>query len=332
MAVPPASTAAIIREVLGVERALLPADPGGRRRPPRRFPLAVRRGQIVIPDGRRKRETADVDRRLPPMSEPAPAADSAPVPAADPSPACAAAAVPETASARAYGRAAAVFAVGVVVELAGFWLAGAWLHRQHDLGPTPLDASVLTWVRDNWYHGLSETHRNRVHDSMQQITAFGSRTQLAIIVTAAVLGTLLAGYYRTTVLIALASAGAGAIDGLAKRIVDRPRPGPDLVEHLDRWAGESHSFPSGHSMGSMAIYLTLAILLSRWAPNRRCAVFTIAAGCLLALLIGFSRVYLGVHYPSDVLAGWIGGAAWVGVTLLALRAAGPLGVWVHAEE
>jgi membrane-associated phospholipid phosphatase len=238
----------------------------------------------------------------------------------------------ETAAPAAVGRAALIFAAGAVVLLLVFWLLGAMLRNNYDLGPTDFDATILTWVRTNWYEGLSEKHRNWFHDSMQQVTAFGSRTQLAIITASAFIGVMLAGYYRTGLFIVMASAGAGAIDGIAKRLVSRPRPQPDLITHLDRWAGETMSFPSGHSMGSMAIYLSLALLVSRWAPNRRCAVFTVAAGAILALLIGFSRVYLGVHYPSDVLAGWAGGAAWVGVTLLAMRSSGSTGPWVHAQE
>jgi undecaprenyl-diphosphatase len=72
----------------------------------------------------------------------------------------------------------------------------------------------------------------------------------------------------------------------------------------------SASFPSGHSTLSAATYLTLAVLIASLEPNRgtKAMVFVLAAAMVLA--IGFSRVYLGVHWPSDVLAGWSLGGAW----------------------
>ena len=93
---------------------------------------------------------------------------------------------------------------------------------------------------------------------------------------------------------------------LAKTLYARPRP--DLVPHGTYVY--SASFPSGHSTLSAATYLTLAVLIASLEPNRgtKAMVFVLAAAMVLA--IGFSRVYLGVHWPSDVLAGWSLGAAW----------------------
>ncbi len=99
--------------------------------------------------------------------------------------------------------------------------------------------------------------------------------------------------------------GAGALAYLLKHIVARPRP--ELWERLVVETG--YSLPSGHAVASMAVALCVAIML--WHTKWRGLV--VGLGSLYVLLIGFTRLYLGVHYPTDVLAGWLLSAAWVGV-------------------
>jgi undecaprenyl-diphosphatase len=79
------------------------------------------------------------------------------------------------------------------------------------------------------------------------------------------------------------------------------------------------SFPSGHAMLSAIVYLTLGVLLARFLYHRRLKVYVLTVAILLSLFIGLSRIYLGVHYPTDVLAGWSAGAAWALLCLLAAR-------------
>ena len=86
------------------------------------------------------------------------------------------------------------------------------------------------------------------------------------------------------------------------------RPRPSIVVVLDPTGGLS--FPSGHSLGASAIYPMLGILLSTAFEELRLKVFVLAMAVALALLIGFTRVFLGVHYPTDVIAGWMLGSAW----------------------
>jgi len=93
---------------------------------------------------------------------------------------------------------------------------------------------------------------------------------------------------------------------LLKDVFQRPRP--EIVPHLV-YAGSS-SFPSGHSMMSALTYLTLAALLARSQERRRLKAFFLLLAVLVTFMVGVSRVYLGVHWPTDVLAGWMAGTTW----------------------
>lgn len=97
-----------------------------------------------------------------------------------------------------------------------------------------------------------------------------------------------------------------------KRFYDRPRP--DLVEHLD--TVHTASFPSGHAMMSTVIYLTLAALVVRFFDDMRVRAYVICVAVVISGLVGISRIYLGVHWPSDVIAGWALGAAWASFSWL----------------
>jgi undecaprenyl-diphosphatase len=102
---------------------------------------------------------------------------------------------------------------------------------------------------------------------------------------------------------------------LLKAGVDRPRP--ELVSHLMQET--SLSFPSGHAMISALAYLTLGALVSRVVRGRTAKIYVLCLAVFIALLVGVSRIYLGVHWPSDVLAGWCAGFAWAMLWWLAAR-------------
>src|SRR6185295_10548936 len=104
----------------------------------------------------------------------------------------------------------------------------------------------------------------------------------------------------------IAIVGGALISTALKSGFSRLRP--DLVPHAD--LVNSASFPSGHAMSSAVVYLTLGALLTRLRPERRLKVFLLTIAVTLTLIIGMTRVYLGVHWPTDVLAGWCLGAAW----------------------
>lgn len=150
---------------------------------------------------------------------------------------------------------------------------------------------------------------------MRDFTSLGSHAVLLLIGLLALGYILLLRKPLSALLLALSFGGAMALNGLLKQGFDRPRP--ELVSHLV----EVHtaSFPSGHAMLSAACYLTLGTLLAGVTPRRRLKLYIMGAAMLLTLLVGGSRVYLGVHWPTDVLAGWCLGAAWAMGCWMALR-------------
>ncbi|MCB8838885.1 phosphatase PAP2 family protein [Aurantimonas sp. VKM B-3413] len=140
----------------------------------------------------------------------------------------------------------------------------------------------------------------------RDLTALGGTGILVMITVFVALYLLFSGKRRSMWLV-LAAIGSGQMMGrLLKMGFDRPRP--DLVPHGSYVY--TASFPSGHSMMSAIVYLTLATLVARVEPRRRVRAYLITCACFLTILVGVSRVYLGVHWPSDVLAGWTAGAAW----------------------
>ena len=151
--------------------------------------------------------------------------------------------------------------------------------------------------------------------AMRDITSLGSSAVLVLITTATIIYLLLIRRPATALLIFFAVAGGQVLSSLLKVEVDRPRP--DLVSHLVYET--SLSFPSGHAMLSAVTYLTLGSLAARFLPDRTTKVFVLALAVLTTVLVGTSRVYLGVHWPSDVLAGWCAGFAWAMLCWLAAR-------------
>jgi undecaprenyl-diphosphatase len=130
---------------------------------------------------------------------------------------------------------------------------------------------------------------------------------VVILTTVCAIGFLLITGKRHAALLVFVSTGGGMLlSSELKGLFERPRP--DLVPHAVQVY--TMSFPSGHAMLSAATYLTLGALLARVQPRPWVRLYLLAVAVALTLLIGASRVYLGVHWPTDVLAGWSAGAAW----------------------
>lgn len=152
--------------------------------------------------------------------------------------------------------------------------------------------------------------------SMRDLTALGGVTVLTLVALLAIAFLLMRGRVRQALYTALATGGGAVFGKLLKSLFARERP--EVVPHLVEV--HSLSFPSGHSMNSAIVYLTLAVMLSRSFEERRTRIFVIGVAALLVLTIGFTRLYLGVHYPTDVLGGWTVGATWaLAMGLLATR-------------
>ncbi|MBY0397322.1 MAG: phosphatase PAP2 family protein [Thermoleophilia bacterium] len=143
-------------------------------------------------------------------------------------------------------------------------------------------------------------------EAVRDLTALGGVAVLLVVIGAAA-GFLAMNRAWHAMWLTLGSSLGGLVLGvLLKGLFDRPRP--DVVPHLMRAA--SSSFPSGHSLNSAVVYLTLGLILAEVGRTRRQKSYFVGLALTLTGLVGFSRVYLGVHYPTDVLAGWLAGSAW----------------------
>lgn len=164
-----------------------------------------------------------------------------------------------------------------------------------------------------------------LEDAVRDVTALGSAPVLVIAVLAVAGFLALARAHRLALFTLAASLGGLALSSALKYLVDRPRP--ELVP-AEAYTFTS-SFPSGHSLMAAVVYLTLAVLVVRLMERRRLKSYALGIAVLLTLLVGASRVYLGVHWPSDVLAGWAAGAGWALACWLVAR---HIGLGSDAEE
>nr|MDT0656643.1 phosphatase PAP2 family protein [Micromonospora sp. DSM 115978] len=164
-----------------------------------------------------------------------------------------------------------------------------------------------------WFNDLVAPHDPLV-TVLRAITDLGGRTILGWLVTVAAVGLLIRRQGRLAAYLIVTGVGALLLDPSLKALVGRLRPVVDVP--LAHFAGDS--FPSGHALGSLVAYgALLLVFLPAMRPRwRRPAIAVVAA---LVFAIGLTRVALGVHFVSDVLAGWLLGLAWLGVTGYAFR-------------
>ncbi|WP_429131692.1 phosphatase PAP2 family protein [Ensifer sp. 4252] len=147
------------------------------------------------------------------------------------------------------------------------------------------------------------------------ITSLGGTTVLTFVTIVTVGYLVLASRRATGMFVLFSVLGGWLLSTLLKLGIARPRP--DIVPHLV----DVHdlSFPSGHAMLSAVTYLTLGLLLSRVQSSRATRLYVIAVALVLTLMVGLSRIYLGVHYPTDVLGGWCAGATWATICWMIAR-------------
>jgi undecaprenyl-diphosphatase len=194
----------------------------------------------------------------------------------------------------------------VLFLLAGALFVFASIAEEVSEGETlGFDRAVLVALREPG--NLSEPLGPKwLEVSIADLTSLGGTAVLTTLVIIVSGFMFLGGRHHAALLVLAASIGGGLLSHVLKELFDRARP--DVVVHL---VGVSNaSFPSGHAISSATVYLTLGALLARVQPNRRLKIYTGAVAAALTVMIGLSRIYLGVHYPTDVLAGWCIGAAW----------------------
>jgi undecaprenyl-diphosphatase len=155
-----------------------------------------------------------------------------------------------------------------------------------------------------------------LEEAAVELTALGGVTLIALTVIA-VAGFLIAARRIGPALYLIASVVTGTMlsQGL-KSLYDRPRP--DIAPHLD--VIHTASFPSGHALVTTVCYLTLGAIIVGMVESRRVRAYVMIVAIAVSVLVGLSRIYLGVHWPSDVAAGWALGTAWAVLSLLALKA------------
>jgi len=177
---------------------------------------------------------------------------------------------------------------------------------------------ILAWLADEVLEGgtirLDAAIRDGVHQSaspalasfMQAVTMLGSPRFLIASGICVAVGLLIAGWRRALMLFTITFLGAVLLTETLKLSFRRTRP----LAFFDTLLPTSYSFPSGHALWSFCFYGALTVLISARVQSRMIRIILWALAVLLILLIGFSRVYLGVHYPSDVLAGYTAALIW----------------------
>jgi len=166
-----------------------------------------------------------------------------------------------------------------------------------------LDSTGLLFWRDSDLRPLGPP---LLLEAVRDVTALGGVLLRNVIAGIALVALLMLRLRREAVVLFGTVIGGWLVNSAIKGLVGRPRP--DIVSHLTEAGGAS--FPSGHSFNAAVVYLAIALAFAAMSPRQGIRITIVAGAAVLALLIAFSRVWLGVHFPSDVIAGWLGGAGW----------------------
>jgi undecaprenyl-diphosphatase len=175
------------------------------------------------------------------------------------------------------------------------------------------DRAVLLW--------LAQRRTPHLTAIMIDLTALGSSTLVAVFTSVTFALLVAVRDWRGAALMAIASAGTSLWTSLTKNLIEKARP--TVVEHLVAVTG--FSYPSGHSLAAAALYLTIGLVAASHLKTTAPRVVVVAGVAVVIALGGLSRMYLGVHYPSDVLAGVSLGAAWALILAAALARRRPPG-------
>jgi membrane-associated phospholipid phosphatase len=193
-------------------------------------------------------------------------------------------------------RVLAAFVVAlVVVLLLGVALRGAFSHD----GPTGFDSSVTNW--------FVEHRSDSGTSSMRAVTWLGSASVVVPIAAVVAVAIMCVRRWWLAAFVVVGSVGAWLLSDLAKQVIDRERPPMPL--RLQHPGGSA--FPSGHATQAAATYLAIVFVVVALHAGRWTRLSAWAGGIVIVVAVGISRVYLGVHWATDVFAGWLLAVVWI---------------------
>jgi membrane-associated phospholipid phosphatase len=203
----------------------------------------------------------------------------------------------------------ATLIVGIAAAIVAFTVL-SWLTREMLAGET-------AWFDELVRSAVNEAASARLTGVMRFASEFGGPSRLMIVGGAVLVVFLAKRWYRGAVLLAVAFLGAWLLDLLLKHSFERARP----VPFFDQPLPSSYSFPSGHALFAFVFFGSFAALLMQRVRGVGWRMVILAAATSLVGLIGLSRIYLGVHYPSDVVAGYLVALVWIVVVAVGDRLA-----------
>ncbi len=187
----------------------------------------------------------------------------------------------------------------ITIVGAAIWAFLALLDEVRENGTSAFDRAILLAFRAPGQPGVP-VGPPWLQETARDVTALGGFTVLTLLTILAALWLVLQRRRAQALVFVGAVVGTQVVASTLKALIGRPRP--DLINKLDLVS--SSSFPSGHSTMAPVVYLTLAAIVVAGEPERRIRLLLVTAAILLVAAVGVSRVYLGVHWPTDVLAGW----------------------------
>ena len=198
--------------------------------------------------------------------------------------------------------------IGALIAVAGTWLFGEIADKVLSGTTQQFDDAVLTW--------LGSLHRPWLDTVALEVTSLGNGTVVFVVAGIAAIFLWLTRHRYSAILLLAASAGGIVVSLVLKGFFHRPRP--QVIE----WGTQvvTSSFPSGHATTSAVVYATIAYLAARLQRRRWTRAVTLLVAAIFIVAISLSRLYLGVHYPTDVAAGIAAGLAWAAFCMAVLEA------------